>query len=76
MDTHGSFKINVSFDDHSNTEEILIKHTDETFSFFRNGQQISIINNGDNSWSLIEGDLDQLVVNLIGTEIEKHYRKL
>ncbi|QJD96016.1 hypothetical protein HH214_09060 [Mucilaginibacter robiniae] len=75
MKRNGLAMINVRFDNHSNAKDILVKHTDKTFSFLRNHNQVSIIDNGDNSWSLVEGVFDQLAVNLIGTEIEKHYSK-
>ena len=55
---------------------ILIKHESETFDFEFEGKNISLINNGDNSWSSVENNLSQEDVNLIGTEIEKHYQQL
>jgi hypothetical protein len=67
-----SFKITVALIQEVSLEVI---HNDETFEIELNGEKISIINNGDNSWSLVSGDLLQEVVNLLGEAIEKHYKE-
>jgi len=55
---------------------LFIRHETETFDFDFKGQKISIINNGDNSWSAITNNIDQVLVNAIGTAIEAYYAKL
>jgi hypothetical protein len=59
-----------------NKEMIKVLHIDETFELEVDGQKISILNNGDNSWSLVDGELDQETVNLIGEGIENHYNSM
>ncbi|WP_256011627.1 hypothetical protein [Desertivirga xinjiangensis] len=51
-----------------------IFHETETFDFAFEGQNISLINNGDNSWSLVTGHVSQEDINSIGVEIEKYYK--
>jgi hypothetical protein len=53
---------------------IPVTHKTETYDLEFNGSAISLINNGDNSWSLVEGSIDQETVNLIGEAIEKKIR--
>lgn len=62
---------------HGKDETTLVKvtHTDETFGFELEGNQISIINNGDNSWSQVEGNAPQEVVNTTGQAIEDYYKR-
>lgn len=69
------FDIQLSLKD-SESSTIHINHDSETFDFIWKGEEVSIINNGDNSWSAIENLLDQETINLIGTEIEKHFANL
>ena len=59
-----------------NPATIHISHDSETFEFIWKGEEVSIRNNGDNSWSAIANRLDQETVNLIGTEIEKYFQKM
>ena len=54
---------------------IKITHQDETFTCELENLTVSMINNGDNSWSLVEGDLSQEQVNLIGESIEDFYKR-
>lgn len=58
------------------TRSVKIYHETETFDFNLEGQKISLINNGDNSWSGVSGSISQEEINLIGAEIEKHYQSL
>lgn len=59
------------FNPSDNTEKTLVvNHNTETFDLEFDGSAVSIINNGDNSWSLVEGDIDQETVNTIGAAIE------
>jgi len=48
-----------------------VSHHSETFDLDYFGQKVSLINNGDNSWSIVEGDISQESANLIGTAIER-----
>lgn len=68
------FEISLNLRDADSPESLLVNHTDETFRFNLKGKEISIINNGDNSWSLVSGDLSQERVNEIGQDIEAYYR--
>lgn len=56
------------------TTQLKVHHKDETFEVELNGKIVAILNNGDNSWSSVAGDLDQLTVNLIGDAIEQFYK--
>ena len=69
-----AFEIQVQFA--GKKELINVLHIDETFELEIDGQKISILNNGDNSWSSVDGELDQDTINLIGEEIEKHYNSM
>lgn len=66
----------IRYMDPSRDDERTLKvnHSTETFDLEFDGSAVSLINNGDNSWSLVEGDLDQVTVNLIGDAIEKSMR--
>lgn len=50
-----------------------VSHETETFDVDLGAAQVSLINNGDNSWSAVENLLDQETVNEIGGAIEAHY---
>ena len=52
-------------------ETIKVRHSTETFDLELKGTAISLINNGDNSWSIVKGDIDQETANLIGEAIEQ-----
>jgi hypothetical protein len=67
------FQVQVLWPQTGEKETLNVIHRDETFEFTRLGQKVSILNSGDNAWDLIEGQLDQQTVNLIGDAIEKHY---
>ncbi|PPL04786.1 hypothetical protein [Parapedobacter indicus] len=67
------FEITLKPEDAALPETISVQHRDETFRFTLNGADISILNNGDNSWSLVSGDLAQERVNAIGQAIEAWY---
>lgn len=54
----------------------LVRHDTETFDLAVGGLDVSLINNGDNSWSSLKGELDQETVNVIGAAIEEHYKDL
>jgi len=53
-----------------------VYHESETFDVDLGGAQVSLINNGDNSWSAVENILDQETVNEIGIAIEAHFCRL
>lgn len=74
MKDDSNFKISVTSKDAYQETVLQVYHKDETFVVELNGQTVSILNNGDNSWSLVEGELDQLNVNLIGDAIEQFYK--
>lgn len=69
------FEITVRPEDATLPETIRVQHRDETFRFNLDGVDISILNNGDNSWSLVSGELAQERVNEIGQAIEAWYRR-
>lgn len=51
-------------------------HETETFDVDLGTVQVSLINNGDNSWSAVENLLDQETINEIGSVIEGHYAEM
>ncbi|MGV3763782.1 hypothetical protein [Parapedobacter sp.] len=53
-----------------------VYHETETFDVDLGTAQLSLINNGDNSWSAVENLLDQETVNEIGSAIEGYYAEL
>ena len=53
-----------------------VRHDSETFDVEFEDIRLSLINNGDNSWSAVENLMDQETVNEIGSAIEAHYSKL
>jgi len=53
----------------------MVHHTGETLGVELDRRTVSILNNGDNSRSLVEGDPDQLNINLIGDAIEQFYKE-
>ena len=67
------FEIEVSGTQPGKKDTIRVTHRDETFEFNWGSQKVSILNTGDNVWDIVEGDLDQQTVNLVGDAIEKHY---
>ncbi len=69
-----SFSIQLLFPNDNEEKILAVQHPDETFEFEWNGQTISIINNGDNSWGKVKGNTDQQIINFIGEAIENHYR--
>jgi hypothetical protein len=75
MRDDSNFKISVTFKGAYRETNLQVFHTDETFEVELDGKMVSILNNGDNSWSLVEGDLDQLNINLIGDAIEQFYKE-
>ncbi|WP_423149451.1 hypothetical protein [Rubrolithibacter danxiaensis] len=68
------FEIEFNSTDAGREMKLTITHTSETFDFRFEGTDVSLINNGDNSWSSVKGQLEQEIVNEIGQEIEKHYQ--
>lgn len=70
------FEINVDLNDSGGTVSLKVRHQEETFDFNLDGTDVSILNNGDNSWSGIRNAPSQEVVNRIGAEIEKYFRNL
>ena len=75
MKDDSNFEILVTLKDAGLATYLKVHHTDETFEVELDGKAVSILNNGDNSWSLVEGDLDQLNINLIGDAIERFYKE-
>lgn len=68
------FEIIYTLKDEDCTSVSQVVHTDETFSVLVKDKTLTLINNGDNSWSLVSGEMDQLTVNIIGEAIEQFYR--
>ena len=68
---HKDFKINYRDALADRQEELTVRHTTETFELEFDGARVALINNGDNSWSLVNGAIDQETVNLIGDAIER-----
>ena len=76
METTGNnFTVHVQLAGTGTPAALQITHADETFSAQVNEVNISIINNGDNSWSLVTGQLEQEDVNAIGEAIEQYYQQ-
>jgi len=75
MKDDSNFEVPVTLKDAGQTTHLKVHHTDETFRVEMGGKTVSILNNGDNSWSLVDGDLDQLTINLIGDAIEQFYKE-
>ena len=72
-----TFQINADLHLNGKALSLTVEHTDETFTLSQEGQKLgSILNNCDNTWQLVEGTLAQEQVNLLGEEIEKHYRNI
>lgn len=67
-------KFRISVTTENGQYPLMISHQEETFDLMYRGESISIINNGDNSWSLVIGQIDQATVNEIGQAIENYYR--
>lgn len=67
------FQIEVEWTSSGTKDSITVTHKDETFEFNWGPQKVSILNNGDNAWDLVEGKLDQQTINVIGDAIEKYY---
>lgn len=75
MESDNRFQVTLQLPDQQGSQKLNILHTDETFSFELHGSPLSIINNGDNSWSLVSGNAAQEIVNQIGDAIEQHYQR-
>lgn len=75
MNYHPDFSINVCLPPDDRKFILKVHHQDEAFDFIMDAQTLSIINNGDNSWSLIKGELSQEIVNIIGQAIEDYYQQ-
>ncbi|MVN91395.1 MULTISPECIES: hypothetical protein [Mucilaginibacter] len=56
-------------------QQYKVTHQDETFAVETDSGTITLINNGDNSWSIVNGDISQESANIIGQAIEDHYQK-
>jgi len=69
------FKIDVDLKNQGK-KSFTIHHSSETFDFDYEGTAVSILNNGDNSWSGVKGELDQETINFIGAAIENYYNHL
>lgn len=71
-----TFEIHVDLNGQGKTTPIRIVHSDESFDVMIEEQKAAaIINNGDNSWQIISGDLSQETVNLIGEQVEDYYNR-
>ncbi|HVW98728.1 MAG TPA: hypothetical protein VHA56_22360 [Mucilaginibacter sp.] len=68
------FEITIKPGGTASAQTLRVQHQDETFQFTIGNQTVSILNNGDNSWSLVSGELAQELVNEIGQAIETWYR--
>lgn len=73
---HRPFTIHLTHRDGDRQLSASVCHESETFDVEIEGIQVSLINNGDNSWSAVENVLDQETVNEIGAAIEAHYARL
>ncbi|RVU02530.1 hypothetical protein EOD41_00910 [Mucilaginibacter limnophilus] len=56
-------------------QQYKVTHQDETFAVENGRGTIILINNGDNSWSIVNGGISQESANIIGQAIEDHYQK-
>ncbi|WP_462264666.1 hypothetical protein [Mucilaginibacter sp.] len=73
MAEHITFRVLVTLPGQREEDLLTILHEQETFDTALNGENISLINNGDNSWSQVQGNLPQETINLIGQAIEDYY---
>lgn len=73
MDNIAQFDITIDLDNSQTT--INVSHQTETFDFMLDSQPVSLINNGDNSWSIVTGNITQETANQIGQAIETYYRQ-
>ena len=70
------FEVDVHLPQSEKIQKLRISHKDETFEFEWDGDKVSILNNGDNTWETVEGNApDQELVTAIGEAIERHYEK-
>jgi hypothetical protein len=74
MEDDRNFNITVTLEKADQATLLEVNHFDETFGVQLQGKTIVILNNGDNSWSLVSGEIDQLDVNIIGQAIEQFYK--
>ncbi|WP_207420684.1 hypothetical protein [Desertivirga brevis] len=71
------FEVTTDIEGNGEAVRLSIEHPDESFTVSSEGEMLaSILNNGDNTWQLVEGNLSQEAVNVIGSEIEKYYNNL
>lgn len=75
MDKQQVFSVRVTLPGNTEESAIKIEHIDETYQAEHPSGKAMIINNGDNSWSLVSGDVSQETVNLIGQAIEDFYKE-
>ncbi|HVW98020.1 MAG TPA: hypothetical protein VHA56_18765 [Mucilaginibacter sp.] len=52
-----------------------VEHVDETFNVRYQNELISMINNGDNSWSEVYGNHPQELINQLGQAIENYFSR-
>lgn len=71
-----NFQINLQLPGRTHVESFAVTHTDETFDIDLLGQSVALLNNGDNSWSQLKGDLPQEWVNALGEAIENVVKKM
>ena len=71
-----TFEIQVDLAGQGKKTPVKIVHSDESFDVvIEDKKTAAILNNGDNSWQIISGDLSQETANLIGEQIEEFYQK-
>ncbi|TWR28558.1 hypothetical protein FPZ42_04915 [Mucilaginibacter achroorhodeus] len=74
MELHSKFMISLTVPGDSD-QQYKVTHQDETFAVETGSGTITLINNGDNSWSIVTGDISQESANIIGQAIEDHFQK-
>lgn len=74
--TNYPFEITFIMPGSERPKQALVRHDTETFDLEVDGLDVVLLNNGDNSWSSLKGELDQESVNVIGAAIEEHYHRL
>lgn len=76
MEAIKKFQISVQLAGRTHVERFQVAHRDETFEVELFGNTISLLNNGDNSWSQLKGDQPQEWINALGEAIEQQVRKM
>lgn len=70
------FQISLQLPGRTHVEVFDVVHNDETFTVSLPERAVHLLNNGDNSWNQVKGDLPQEWINALGDAIEKQIRQM